>query len=294
MHFDSRTGTRPGVVIVGAGFGGLACARALDGAPVDVVLVDRENYQLFTPLLYQVATSLLNPSDIAYPLRKVFRRSKNVRFRQGVVTGIDFEARAVRLDDGASLAYDYLVLATGSVNNYYSNPSLACHTLGMKELGEAMRLRNHVLACLEMAARATDVDERRALLTFVVAGGGPTGVEYAGAVSELLRLVLGHDYPELTLADARIVLVEGTGRLLGQFHESLGRYALRALARRGVEVRLATQVTSADEHSVLLSNGEVIRCGTAVWSAGVRPTDPVGAEALAVGVVAVDDAGCTV
>lgn len=265
---------RPRVVIVGGGFGGLACARALDGAPVEVRLIDRDNYHLFTPLLYQVASALLNPSDIAYPLRKVFRHSPNVRFRQGVVTRVDFGAKVVALHDGTQIPYDQLVLATGSTNNYFGHPALARHTIGMKQLGDAMRLRNHVLSCLEMAARATDPGERRTWLTFVVAGGGPTGVEYAGALGELLRLVMGRDYPELSLEESRIVLVEGTDRLLGQFSARLGEYARRTLLRRGVNVRLSALVDSTGEASVRLSTGEVIPCRTVVWSAGVRPTDP--------------------
>ncbi len=215
------------VLVVGAGFGGLACARKLDGEPVDVLVLDRHNYHLFTPLLYQVATSLLNPSDIAYPLRAIFRRSRNVRFRQAAVSDVDPERKVVRTVHGEEFGYDSLVLATGSTNNYFANESLAHHTLGMKTLAEAMRLRNHVLSCLELAARADTAEERRDWLTFVVVGGGPTGVEYAGALAELLRLVLGRDYPELDPALARIVIVEGLDRLLGTFHPKLGAYAAR-------------------------------------------------------------------
>jgi NADH:quinone reductase (non-electrogenic) len=269
------------VVIVGGGFGGLACARMLDGAAVEVVLIDRENYHLFTPLLYQVASALLNPSDIAYPLRKVFRRSRNVRFRRALVTGVDFRAKLVRLHDGTQVPYDVLTFATGSTNNYFSDPVLASHTIGIKRLGEAMRLRNHVLSCLETAAKAADPGERRALLTFVVAGGGPTGVEYAGALGELLRLVIGRDYPELSAGEPRIVLVEGAGRLLGDFRPRLGEYARRKLARRGVDVRLSTLVESTGDDWARLATGEVIACRTVVWSAGVRPADPAEQALLA-------------
>ncbi|TMC25911.1 MAG: hypothetical protein E6J32_13030 [Chloroflexi bacterium] len=171
---------RPRVVIVGAGFGGLACARKLDGAPVDVLLLDRHNYHLFTPLLYQVATGLLNPSDIAYPLRAIFRRSRNVRFRQATVDGVDVGRRIVRLDDGAELPFDYLVLAAGSVDNYFGNQAVARVSIGLKALEDATRMRNHVLTCLERADAETDPQARRALLTFVVVGGGPTGVECSG------------------------------------------------------------------------------------------------------------------
>src|SRR5919108_1441428 len=201
--------TQPKVVIVGGGFGGLACARRLDGEPLEVLLLDGRNYHLFTPLLYQVATALLNPSDIAYPFRARFRRSRNVRFRQSLVAEIDFEGKRLHTADGTELAYDYLVVATGSTNNYFGNEELEEHTIGMKTLEEALRLRNHVLSCLERAEQEPDPSERRRWLTFVVAGGGPTGVEYAGALGELLKLVLGRDYPDLAPGSARIVLVEG-------------------------------------------------------------------------------------
>ena len=264
------------MAIVGGGFGGLACARKLDGEPVDVLLIDAHNYHLFTPLLYQVATALLNPSDIAYPLRKVFRRSPNVRFRQALVAGVDFQAKAVSTQDGERIPYDRLVLATGSVNDYFGNEAVASHAIGLKQLDEAMRLRNHVLACLERASRSSDPEERREWLTFVVVGGGPTGVEYVGALGELLRLVVGRDYPELRPDESRIVLVEGLDRLLGQFPGRLGQYAARILTKRGIEVRLSTLVQSADERSVHLSTGDGIRTRTVVWSAGVRPQDPLG------------------
>jgi NADH dehydrogenase len=264
------------VVIVGGGFGGLACARALDGSAADVLLLDRHNYHLFTPLLYQVSTALLDPSDIAYPLRRAFRRSRNVRFRQELVSGIDFDRKVLTTADGDEIAYDALVLGTGSANNYFGAPQLAEHTIGMKTLAEAMRLRNHVLSCLERAAQTPSPEGRAAWLTFVVAGGGPTGVEYAGALAELLQLVLGTDYPELHRSDSRIVLVEGLDRLLGAFHPKLGRYAEETLRSLGVDVRTGTLVDKADDRSVILSNGDAIPTRTVVWSAGVRPADPAG------------------
>jgi NADH dehydrogenase len=267
------------VVIVGAGFGGLACARALNRKPVDVLLLDRHNYHLFTPLLYQVATALLNPSDIAYPLRAVFRRSANVRFRLAHARKVDLDRMVVATQAGEEFAYDSLVLATGSENNYFANEELARHTLGMKTLAEGMRLRNHVLSCLERGARADSDTERRRWLTFVIAGGGPTGVEYAGALSELLRLVLGRDYPELDPSLARIVVVEGQDRLLAAFHPKLGRYAQRILRDLGVEVRASTLVKEASDERALLSDGDEIGTRTVVWSAGVRPTHPLESSA---------------
>jgi NADH dehydrogenase len=266
-------------VIVGGGFGGLACARKLAGKPVDVTLVDSRDYHLFTPLLYQVATALLNPADIAYPFRAVLRRARNIRFHQATVSVLDLDGKLLRTGAGRELGYDYLVLATGSVSDYFGNPSLAEATLGMKTLPQAQRLRNHVLACLEHAAQAADEDERRAWLTFVVVGGGPTGVEFAGALAELRRLV-GREYPEFPAAQVRIVVVEGAERLLPVFPEKLGRYARRILERRGVEVKTGAVMTAAGPESASLSNGDELQARTVVWSAGVRAARPAGTDEL--------------
>jgi NADH dehydrogenase len=282
---------RQRVVIVGGGFGGLACARALDGTDVDVLLLDARNYHLFTPLLYQVATALLDPSDIAYPFRTVFRRSRNVRFRQARVTAVDFDARRLSVAGGGDIAYDTLVLGTGSANAYFGNPRLAERTIGMKALDEAMRLRNHVLSCLERAAQCPDPAERAEWLTFVIAGGGPTGVEYAGALAELLDMVLGRDFPELAPGSGRVVLVEGADRLLGAFHAKLGAYAADTLRSRGVEVRLSTLVKEATDTAAVLStagapDAGIIAARTIVWSAGVGPTDPLPDKGSSAGDVA--------
>ncbi len=271
---------RPRVIIVGAGFGGLACAKKLDGEPVDVVLLDQHNYHLFTPLLYQVATGLLNPSDIAYPLRTIFRHSPNVRFRQATVTGVDLVKKVVKLDGGPPLSYDYLVLATGSTDNYFGNEQVAQVSLGLKALEDATRLRNHVLTCLERADAEPDRDARRGLLTFVVVGGGPTGVESSGALIELMQIVAGKDYHQISRAEIRVILVEGTDRLLNAFSARLGRYARRVLERRGVEVLTGTLVKTANGHSVMLADGTAIACSTIIWSAGVRPNDPLGDSAV--------------
>ena len=183
------------VVIVGAGFGGLQCAQALIGKPVDVMLIDDRNYHLFTPLLYQVASCLLAPSEIATPLRTLFRHAPNVRYRQGRVMHVDMDAQSVTLEDDDVVAYDTLVLATGSTTNYYGKSDVEQHALGLKDLGEALRLRNHVLTCLERAVIEPEGDDRRRHLTFCIVGAGPTGVEYAGALAELVRLVLPREYP---------------------------------------------------------------------------------------------------
>jgi NADH dehydrogenase len=259
------------VVIVGAGFGGLQCAKKLGGEPVDVTIVDRQNYHLFTPLLYQVASCLLNPSEITAPVRKVFRDSSNVRYRQGDVVDVDFATQEVRLADGDTLHYDELVLATGSTTNYYGNDAIAERALGLKDLGQALQLRNHVLECLERAAATPDPKERRRLLTFCIIGGGPTGVEYAGALAELVRLVLPHEYPEFPPSDVRIVLLEGGDRLIPAFRKRLSRYARRELEQLGVDVRTDTLVASADENGVVTHDGTELVTATLVWTAGVRP-----------------------
>jgi NADH dehydrogenase len=264
----------PRVVIVGGGFGGLQCAKALRGKQVEVVLVDSRNYHLFTPLLYQVASCLLNPSDIAAPLRKVFRGAPNVRYREGTVCGVDYDARRVDLVDGSTLEYDYLVLATGSVTNYFGNTALEKQAVGLKDLAEALQLRNHVLECLEEATTTTDPAKRRALLTFCIVGGGPTGVEFAGALAELARLVLPLEYPEIPAGEMRIVLLEGGDRLVPMFVPRLSKYTRRELDKRGVDVHTNTLVTAADDQGVVLDDGTELATSTIVWTAGVRPNDP--------------------
>jgi len=262
----------PRVVVIGGGFGGLQCARKLWGAPVDVVLVDRHNYHLFTPLLYQVASCLLDPSEIAAPLRKVFRGAPNVRFRNAHVAALEYEHRTVQLSDGSSLPYDYLVLAAGSRTNFFGNQELARTALGLKDLGEALRLRNHVLECLERAATTDDAAVRARCLTFTIVGAGPTGVEYSGALAELVRLVLPHEYPEISPASVRIVLVEGGDRVLPGFPANLGAYARRELERRGVEVQTGRLVRDADD----------LGGATLVWTAGVQPSELVAGARIEV------------
>jgi NADH dehydrogenase len=263
----------PRVVVIGGGFGGLQCAKALRGEHVEVLLVDRRNYHLFTPLLYQVASCLLNPSEIAAPLRKVFRGVPNVRYREADVTRVDFETKTVHLADGTMIPYDYVVVATGSLTNYYGNASVEAHALGLKNLVEAITLRNHVLQCLEHATVASTPVERRRLLTFCIVGGGPTGVEYAGALSELVRLILPDEYPEIPPSDVRILLLEGGDRLLPTFAPSLSKYARAQLELRGIDVRTGTLVTMADDVGVVFSDETEIATATMVWTAGVRPND---------------------
>ena len=265
----AATGGRPRVVVVGAGFGGLAVARGLAGSEVDVLLLDRNNYHGFWPLLYQVATAGLEPESVAYPVRAIIRKHGNADFLMGEVTGVDFERRAVLLEGGA-VEYDYLVLAAGSANNYFGNDALAEHTLGMKDADEAERVRNHVLTCFERAVRERDPERRRELLTFAVIGGGPTGVELAGAFVELIRHVLRKDYPMLDVGEARVVLIEALDRILLTFPERLQRTAQRRLEQMGVEVLLNSPVADVVGHTVTFKDGSVLPAATVVWAAGVR------------------------
>ncbi len=264
--------TRPRVIIAGAGFGGLTCARALKRAAVDVLLLDRRNYHLFTPLLYQVASALLDPGEIARPVRELIRPLGNVEFRQAEVTGADLERRLLLTDHGP-VPYDYLVLATGSQTDYFDNQSLARHAFGLKELDDGLTLRNRVLARFEASRWTTDPQERRVLLTFAVVGGGPTGVELAGALSELIRLVLRKDYRDLDLGEVRVLLLEAAGALLAAFAPPLQEAARRSLEKKGVELLFGAKVEEVTAESIRLAGGREIPAGTVIWTAGVRASD---------------------
>ncbi|MDQ6720723.1 MAG: NAD(P)/FAD-dependent oxidoreductase [Candidatus Dormibacteraeota bacterium] len=264
--------TRPRVVIAGAGFGGLTCARRLERVEVDVLLVDRYNYHLFTPLLYQVASAVLDPGEIARPVRELIRPLDNVDFRQAEITGADLERRLLLTDRGP-VPYDYLVLATGSQSDYFGNKSLARHAFGLKDLPQGLALRNRVLAQFEASRWATDSDQRRVMLTFAVVGGGPTGVELAGALSELIRLVLRKDYRDLDLGEVRVLLVEASDSLLAAFKTPLRDAARRSLEKKGVEVILGARVEEVTDASLRLAGGKDVAAGTVVWTAGVRASD---------------------
>jgi len=260
------------VVIVGGGFGGLNAARALRRAPVTVILLDRNNYHLFQPLLYQVATAGLEPEEIARPVRAILRRQKNFDFRLVEVRGVDFAQR--RLDTSAGpIAYDYLVLSHGSETNYFGLESMRQHGLGLKDIPDAVHIRNHVLTCFEQAMLEPDPEQRRARLTFIVVGGGPTGVEMAGALSELIRLVLVKDYPRLNIKDVRILLLEATDKILAALPERLREAAVTTLWRKWIEVRFNAVVADYDGERVRLKSGEVIPARTVIWAAGVQAAE---------------------
>jgi NADH dehydrogenase len=272
----------PTVVIVGAGFGGLRAARALRRAPVRVVLVDRNNYHLFQPLLYQVATAGLEPEEIAKPVRAILRGQRNFDFRMAEVTGADLAARRLETSAGP-LAYDYLILALGGETNFFGLEGVSRHGFPLKDVNEAVAIRNHVLTSFERAMLETEPQRRRARLTIVVVGGGPTGVEMAGALSELIRLVLVKDYPRLNLADVRILLLEAAERVLGTFPPKLSAAAAATLGRKHVEVRFGATVADFDGARVTLQSGEVIAADTVIWAAGVKAAGLAGQLGLPTG-----------
>jgi NADH dehydrogenase len=257
------------VVVVGAGFGGLRVARALRRAPVQVVLLDRNNYHLFQPLLYQVATAGLEPEEIAKPARAILRGQQNFDFRMVEVTRVDLAAQRLETSAGP-MHYDVLVLAPGGETNFFGLESMQRHGLGLKDIPDAIEIRNHVLTCFEQAMLEPDAEKRRALLTFIVVGGGPTGVEMAGALSELIRLVLVKDYPRLNIKDVRILLLEATDTLLAAMPERLREAAGKTLWRKYVEVRFGASVADYDGERIRLKSGEVIPARTVIWAAGVR------------------------
>ncbi|TMA28643.1 MAG: NAD(P)/FAD-dependent oxidoreductase [Deltaproteobacteria bacterium] len=254
--------------MVGGGFGGLYAARALRRAPAAVTLADRSNHHLFQPLLYQVATAALSPANIAVALRRVLRRQRNVSVVMAEAVAVDLRRKRVELQGGA-LDYDYLVLATGATHSYFGHDDWAAHAPGLKTLDDALEIRRRMLLSYEAAERETDPDRREALLTFVVVGGGPTGVELAGALAEIARHVLLRDFRRIDPAAARVVLVEAGPRLLPAFPADLSQAALERLQRMGVQVRLGIAVTGIDGRGVALG-AERIESRCVLWAAGVQ------------------------
>ncbi len=265
---------RPHVVVVGAGFGGLAVASELGGTNIRVTVIDRRNYHLFVPLLYQVATAALSPADIAEPIRRILSRHSNVDVVLGEVTGIDTGGRTVRLADGGVVGYDWLILATGSTFNYFGHDEWASLAPGLKTLEDARRIRTRLLSAFEKAEMSEDPEHRKALMTIAVIGGGPTGVEMAGSVAELARHTLARDFRRIDPRSARVVLVEAGPRVLGTFPEPLSDFALRALKRLGVEVLTDTPVRSVEPGGIAVED-RFIPAATVVWGAGVSAS-PAG------------------
>lgn len=264
MHDDAP---RPKAVIIGGGFAGLEAAKALARAPVDVVLVDRQNHHCFQPLLYQVATAALSPADVAWPIRSILSRQKNVRVLMAQVSAIDIAANVVQAGP-LSIPYNYLVLATGVTHSYFGHDEWAGVAPGLKSIEDARLIRGRFLLAFERAEIAEDEIERRRLLTFVIVGGGPTGVEMAGSIAEVASRTLRSDFRRIDPAASRIVLVEAGPRLLPALPENLSRYAQRALDRMGVEVLLNTAVTGCDRNGVSFAGGR-IDSATVIWAAGV-------------------------
>jgi NADH:ubiquinone reductase (H+-translocating) len=260
-------GRRPRIVIIGAGFGGLTAAMQLKGVDADVTVIDRRNHHLFQPLLYQVATAALSPADIAAPIRGILARQANANVVLGTVTGIDVPARAVLVGE-RRIYYDQLLIATGARESYFGHDEWASVTSGLKTIEDATVMRRRVLIAFERAEDSDDPEERRRLLTFVIIGGGPTGVELAGALAELAKAALVRDFRRIDPTTARIVLIEAGPRLLPSFPARLSERAARALTRLGVELRLGTSVSRCDDCGAVL-DGERIESRTLIWAAGV-------------------------
>lgn len=260
---------RPRIVIIGAGFAGLEAARRLKHAPVDVTIIDRNNYHGFWPLLYQVATAGLEPQQIAQPVRAVIRRAPNVTFRLATVQSIDRGRREVVTDRG-TFSYDHLLVAAGSATNFFGLKQVKHHAFELKDVPDALAIRNNLISCFEQAVAESDTARVQRLLTFVVVGGGPTGVEMAGAIAELIRHVMRKDYPTLDIQQVRVILVEAADRVLLAFPASLSRKAQRRLEKMGVDVRLHTGVVGYEGHELVLKDGSRLPTDTVIWAAGVQ------------------------
>jgi NADH dehydrogenase len=266
----------PRVVIIGGGFGGLTAARGLKKAPVEVLLVDRRNHHVFQPLLYQVATAGLSPGDIAAPIRWILRHQPNARVWLGDVDSIDPVGKVLQLADGAQVPFDYLIVAAGATHAYFGHDEWHRHAPGLKTLEDALDTRRRVLLAFEQAEREKDRARQRRLLTFVVIGGGPTGVEMAGALAEISRHALASDFRDVDPESARVILIEGGPSILGSYPEDLSAFARRALERLGVNVWTGSIVTNVTEGKVHVG-GETIEAGTILWAAGVSAS-PLGAK----------------
>ncbi len=269
----------PRVVIIGAGFGGLKAARVLARSGVNILLIDRNNYHTFIPLLYQVAAAELKPEQIAYPVRRILRKFPNARFLKAEVKRVDFHTQVVETD-GPAIPYDFLVLATGSQVQYLGVPGAEKYALSMNTLEEAVALRNHILWCFEQAVRENEPSQRQQLLTFVIVGGGPTGVELAGALIELIQGPLVKDYPTINIQQVRVILLQAGDRLLADLPQHLGEYTQKQLRNRGVKVHLKSKVSKVTPEAAYLQDGTAIFAKTIIWVAGVEATLPPPTEKL--------------
>jgi NADH dehydrogenase len=260
---------KPKVVIVGGGFGGLNAAKRLGKAPVDVTLIDSSNHHLFQPLLYQVATATLSPSDVAMPIRHILKSKNNVEVLLEKVTGVDTKAKLVRVEDGYPVPYDYLVLATGATHSYFGHPEWEKVAKGLKTIGDATAIRSQILGAFELAEVEPDPAEKAKLLTFILVGAGPTGVEMSGAISEIAMHALTGEFRRINPESAKIILVEGGPRVLSTYEPALSQKALDSLQRRHVDVRLNTNVKGIDKNGVETDKGR-IDAHTVIWTAGVK------------------------
>jgi NADH dehydrogenase len=267
MASEPMVGQRPTIVILGAGFGGLEAAKTLHRAPVEITLIDRQNYHCFQPLLYQVATAALSPADVAWPIRHILRRQKIVTVLLTEAIGIDTAGQTVETKAGP-FRFDFLIIATGATHSYFGNDSWASCAPGLKRIEDATRIRRSILSSFERAELTDDETERRRLLTFVIVGGGPTGVEMAGAIAEVARQTLARDFRRIDPRTSRIVLIEATPRLLPAFSAQHAAYAQKTLNAMGVDVMTSTRVTNCDENGVDLQTGR-IDAGAIIWAAGV-------------------------
>lgn len=273
------------VVIIGAGFAGLETAQGLANAPIRITLIDKNNHHLFQPLLYQVAIAGLLPSQIAQPVRTIFRKQKNLAFQMGEVISVDFAEKYVKLE-GSVIAYDYLVISAGARANFFGFDALEKHALQLKDIDTAVKTRNHLLTMFEQASHEADAEKRRSMLTFVIVGGGPTGVETAGALSELITHVMRKDFPLLNLNDARVILLEAGPSLINAYPEELRESTFRLLQKKKVDIRLNTKMLDFNGQRATLEDGTFIETRTLIWTAGVKAAeiiDTLGVEQAGVG-----------
>lgn len=264
----SKNFKNPRIVVIGAGFGGLQAVRTLAKYPVETILIDRNNYHTFTPLLYQVAAAELEPEDIAFPIRSIIRRFHHTHFFMSKVEHVDFENRKVEIN-GHTVSYDYLILGIGSVTQYFNVPGAAEYTFSLKTIEQAITLRNQILSCFERAIDEQDLEHQRRLLTFVIVGGGATGVEFAGALAELIRGPLRKDFKQLDFRNVRIILLEAADSLIAGFPDRLSAYAQKRLQQMKVNVQMHSPVSEITKKNVRLKNGTVIPTETVIWTAGV-------------------------